>query len=34
MVTFHHACLSDERLNSMRNDDSLLEPCEVLTEEE
>ena len=34
MVTSHHACLSNEMLSSRREDYSLLEPCEVLTDEE
>jgi hypothetical protein len=34
MVTSHHACLSDEILSLKREEYSLLEPCEVLTENE
>ena len=34
MVMFHHACLSDERLSSRNGEYFLLEPCEMLTEEE
>ena len=34
MVTSHHACLSDKILSSKGEEYSLLEPCEVFTEEE
>jgi hypothetical protein len=34
MVTSHHTCLSDKILSSMSEKYSLLEPCEVLTEDE
>ena len=34
MTTFHYVCLRDDILNSMNKKYSLLEPCEVLTEEE
>ena len=34
MVTSHHACLSDERLSLRSKEFSLLEPCEVFTENE
>ena len=33
MTTSHHACLRDVILSSMNEKYSLLEPCEVLTEE-
>jgi len=33
MVTSHHACLSDEKDNSKRDECSILEPYEVFTEE-
>jgi hypothetical protein len=34
IVTSHHACLNDERFSSKKVEYSLLEPSEVLTEEE
>ena len=34
MVTSHHVCLSNDILRSRSEEYSLLEPCEVLTEEE
>ena len=34
MTTSHHACLREDILNSKSEEYSLLEPCEVLTEEE
>ena len=34
MVTSHHACLSDEILSLRSEEYYLLEPYEVLTEEE
>jgi hypothetical protein len=34
MVTSHHPYFSDKRLSSRRKEYSLLEPCEVFTEEE
>ena len=34
MVTFHHACLSEDILSLNSEEYYLLEPCEVLTEEE
>jgi hypothetical protein len=33
-VTSYHPCLNDKRLSSRSEEYSLLEPCEVLTEEE
>ena len=34
MLTSHHACLNDEILSARSEKYSLLEPCEVLIEEE
>ena len=34
MTISHHSCLSDDILNARIEEYSLLEPCEVLTEEE
>ena len=34
MVIFYHACLSDEILRAKNEEYLLLEPCQVLTEEE
>jgi hypothetical protein len=34
MVTSHHPCLNNERLNSKREEYFLLEPCEIFTEKE